>query len=89
MATAADEAYSPESVVEAQEPRDLARQALEVLPLRCRTLLRALAYSAGNSYADISVALEMPVGSIGPTRGRCLDRLRRGLRADAPHLLGE
>ena len=28
------------------------------------------------SYSDVSVALEMPVGSIGPTRARCLDRLR-------------
>jgi DNA-directed RNA polymerase specialized sigma24 family protein len=29
------------------------------------------------SYEDISAALDMPVGSIGPTRGRCLERLRR------------
>jgi hypothetical protein len=28
------------------------------------------------SYADVSAALGMPIGSIGPTRGRCLDRLR-------------
>jgi hypothetical protein len=28
------------------------------------------------SYADVSAALGIPVGSIGPTRGRCLDRLR-------------
>ena len=88
-ATPADEAYSPEAVVEAHERRDLVRRALDVLPLRCQTLLRALAYSPDNSYADISVALDMPIGSIGPTRGRCLDRLRQGLRADAPHLLGE
>jgi RNA polymerase sigma factor (sigma-70 family) len=85
----ADEAYSPEAVVEARERRDLVRRALEVLPLRCQTLLRALAYSADYSYADISVALDMPIGSIGPTRGRCLDRLRQGLRADAADLLGE
>jgi RNA polymerase sigma factor (sigma-70 family) len=88
-ATPADEIYSPEAVAEAHERRDLVRRALDVLPLRCQTLLRALAYSPDNSYADISLALDMPVGSIGPTRARCLDRLRRGLRADAPHLLGE
>jgi DNA-directed RNA polymerase specialized sigma24 family protein len=28
------------------------------------------------SYAEISDVLDMPVGSIGPTRGRCLERLR-------------
>ena len=88
-AAPADEAHSPEAVVEAHERRDLVRRALDVLPARCQTLLRALAYSPDNSYADIAVALDMPLGSIGPTRGRCLDRLRQGLRADAPHLLGE
>jgi hypothetical protein len=29
------------------------------------------------SYQQVAVALEMPIGSIGPTRGRCLDRLRQ------------
>ncbi len=29
------------------------------------------------SYEEISAALDMPIGSIGPTRGRCLERLRR------------
>jgi RNA polymerase sigma factor (sigma-70 family) len=87
--TPADDAYSPEAVLEARERRDLVRHALDRLSLRCQTLLRALAYSSDNSYADISAALDMPVGSIGPTRGRCLDRLRQGLRADAPNLLGE
>ena len=28
-------------------------------------------------YAEISARLAMPVGSIGPTRSRCLDRMRR------------
>jgi RNA polymerase sigma factor (sigma-70 family) len=85
----ADEAYSPEAVAEANERDQLVRRALDVLSERCRTLLRALAYSPDDSYADISAALDMPVGSIGPTRGRCLDRLRQGLQAEAPHLLGE
>jgi len=89
VSTPADDAYSPEAVLEAHERRDLVRRALDGLPARCRTLLRALAYTPDVSYVDISAALDMPVGSIGPTRGRCLDRLRQGLRADAPHLLGE
>jgi hypothetical protein len=29
------------------------------------------------SYADVSAALGMPIGSIGPQRARCLERLRR------------
>jgi RNA polymerase sigma factor (sigma-70 family) len=87
--TPADDVYSPEAVVEEHERRDLVRSALDALSLRCQTLLRALAFSPDHSYADISAALDMPVGSIGPTRGRCLDRLRQGLQADAPHLLGE
>lgn len=87
--TPADDAYSPEAVVEEHERQELVRRALAVLSLRCQTLLRALAFTPDHSYADISAALDMPVGSIGPTRGRCLDRLRQGLQADAPHLLGE
>jgi RNA polymerase sigma factor (sigma-70 family) len=72
---------SPEAVAELAEDRQLVRAALDRLSERCRTLLRALAYSPDDSYADISAALGMPVGSIGPTRARCLQRLRRELVA--------
>ena len=74
-----DDAQSPEALVELGEDRRLVRQALDRLSLRCRTLLRALAYAPEHSYAEISAALGMPIGSIGPTRGRCLDHLRREL----------
>ena len=43
---------------------------------RCQQILRALMASPPPSYAEVSSALELPVGSIGPPRGRCLDRLR-------------
>ena len=46
------------------------------LPGRCQGLLRVLMTTPPPSYADVSAALDLPVGSIGPTRGRCLDRLR-------------
>ena len=46
------------------------------LPERCQTILRILMASPVPSYADVSDALGLPIGSIGPTRGRCLDRLR-------------
>lgn len=44
---------------------------------RCQVLLRVLVATPPPSYADVSAALGMPVGSIGPTRGRCVDQLRR------------
>ena len=34
-------------------------------------------YSAADRSADVSAALDMPVGSIGPTRQRCLNALRK------------
>lgn len=72
---------SPDAVVELAEDRHLVRSALDRLSDRCRMLLRILAYSPDDSYADISSALGMPVGSIGPTRSRCLQHLRRELVA--------
>lgn len=59
--------------------RDLAgslRAALGALPSRCRDLLELFAAAPRLSYAEISAALGVPVGSLGPTRRRCLDRLR-------------
>jgi len=50
--------------------------AFEELPSRCKALLRALLADPPPSYAELSEVFEMPIGSIGPTRARCLDRLR-------------
>jgi RNA polymerase sigma factor (sigma-70 family) len=52
------------------------------LPERCRTLLRIVAHVARPDYAAVAKALGMPIGSIGPTRGRCLAKLREMLQAD-------
>lgn len=58
--------------------RDAAlRQAVDRLPARDQDLLCLLMAEPSASYAQISVALEKPIGAIGPTRGRCLERLRR------------
>lgn len=46
---------------------------------RCRMLLRIIAFSDRPDYAGIAHDLDMPVGSIGPTRQRCLRKLRRHL----------
>ena len=52
-------------------------QGLSKISEPCQKLLTALYLDASEpSYADISEKLDMPVGSIGPTRARCLQRLR-------------
>jgi RNA polymerase sigma factor (sigma-70 family) len=52
-------------------------RALAALDERCRTLLTLLSAVDPPSYEQIGTALGMPVGAIGPTRSRCLDKLRR------------
>jgi RNA polymerase sigma factor (sigma-70 family) len=52
-------------------------RAFESLRPRCQRLLRVLLADPEPSYAEASAALGMPIGSIGPTRARCLDCLRR------------
>ncbi|MEO6998108.1 MAG: sigma-70 family RNA polymerase sigma factor [Terracoccus sp.] len=49
---------------------------------RCQELIRVIAFADRPDYAAIAVALGMPVGSIGPTRGRCLQKLRLTLGSD-------
>jgi len=51
-------------------------RALARLDELCQRLLRVLMADPPPAYADVAVALGMKVGSIGPTRGRCLDKLR-------------
>jgi DNA-directed RNA polymerase specialized sigma24 family protein len=53
------------------------RAAFAELPPRCQQLLSMLISDPPHSYAEIHQALRIPVGSIGPQRARCLDRLRR------------
>jgi RNA polymerase sigma factor (sigma-70 family) len=56
--------------------------AFQQLPARCQQLLRLLIASPPPSYADVAATLEIAVGSIGPTRGRCLGQLRSLLADD-------
>jgi RNA polymerase sigma factor (sigma-70 family) len=65
-------------LLEAERDKEL-WTAFRRLPARDQTLLRMLVADPPRSYADIGEALEMPIGSIGPTLGRALDRLRREL----------
>ena len=65
----------------ADERDQVVRDALSRLPGRWQRLLELLMADPTASYADISSELDLPVGSIGPTRGRCLARLRVLLQA--------
>ena len=64
--------------VDAVEKEFLLERAITELPERCESLIRLLYFdSAEPTYEEISQRLEMPVASIGPTRARCLEKLRK------------
>jgi RNA polymerase sigma factor (sigma-70 family) len=66
--------------LEALEQQAMVRLALEELPEGCRRLLQALYYDDPTpSYAAVALRLGVPVGSLGPTRARCMARLKRAL----------
>ncbi|GHI03307.1 RNA polymerase subunit sigma-24 [Streptomyces cellostaticus] len=71
---------SEEEAVEAERIRRL-WQEFEALGDRCRKLLRVLMSSPPPSYLEVSAALGIAVGSIGPLRQRCLRRLRARMDA--------
>lgn len=55
---------------------------VSAMPERCRRLLAVIAFAPRPDYAAIANELGMPVGSIGPTRGRCLQKLRARLEGE-------
>ena len=65
----------------ADESAQVVREALTRLPWQWQQLLEMLMADPPASYLEISDQLGLPVGSIGPTRGRCLARLRVLLQA--------
>ena len=69
--------------------REAVRRAFLAQPERCRRLLAYIAAFARPDYDVISGALGMKRGSIGPTRGRCLDKLRKTLMDDPSWAAGE
>ena len=69
---------TPEEVVVRSERDHLLWRAFARLPERCQRLLRILVVTAP-PYEEVAAALDMPIGSIGPTRARCLQRLKRVL----------
>lgn len=74
------ESVPDEVEMEALERQAAVHQALAALGGRCEQLLRALFLDPGNpSYETVAAAIGMSVGSIGPTRARCFDKLERVL----------
>ncbi|MEV4252642.1 sigma-70 family RNA polymerase sigma factor [Spirillospora sp. NPDC049652] len=67
----------PEDAALAREQVGRVGEALRALPRRCQDLLRMLALAS--SYSELAAALDVPIGSIGSARARCLAQLRRRL----------
>jgi len=49
---------------------------------KCQQILRVVCMGGAPDYAGLAEAMGVPIGSIGPTRGRCLTALRRALLDD-------
>lgn len=71
-----DTAPGADGQAEVAEQADLLWRSVQRLDDRCQRLLRVIAFDDRPDYERISADLGMPVGSIGPTRGRCLAKLR-------------
>ena len=66
----------PEQTILRRERDASLWRAFRGLPGACQRLLQILMAEPTPTYAEVSAALEIPVGSIGPTRARCLASLR-------------
>ncbi len=82
MTDTADPQPLPEERVLLAERHHDVWQAVRLLPKRCQELLRVVAFTHRPDYDAVASALGMPRGSIGPTRGRCLAKLRTLLDPD-------
>jgi RNA polymerase sigma factor (sigma-70 family) len=72
-----EQASTAEQELLAAERHAALREAFRDLPPSGRRLILLLLEDPPVPYAEISARLGIPVGSIGPTRRRCLDKLRR------------
>lgn len=77
-----DESPGPAEETLRAETRTALWQHFQALTPRCQDLLRVICRGGPPDYAALADAWGMPVGSIGPTRGRCLAALRKALLAD-------
>jgi RNA polymerase sigma factor (sigma-70 family) len=73
----------PEARFLSAERHAILAHALATLPDRHRRLMTVLAADSSLKYEQISTILAIPIGSIGPIRARCLDRLSRNRQLQA------
>ena len=77
----ADSGVNVEEIQIQTQEQQAIRDSVEEMPDRCRKLLELLYFDLKNpSYEEIGQTMNMPVASIGPTRARCLEKLRTVLR---------
>jgi len=69
----------PEARLLATERQRAVWEALANLPPHCQRLLRLFMTDPPPTYEEVTAALDMPQGSIGPTRRRCMEKMRFGL----------
>jgi RNA polymerase sigma factor (sigma-70 family) len=77
-----DQEPGSEEQVIIDDQRRILWQAIGQLSPRCQELLRIVAFVPRPDYAAVATELGMPTGSVGPTRGRCLAKLRALLASD-------
>ncbi|HHY54362.1 MAG TPA: sigma-70 family RNA polymerase sigma factor [Chloroflexi bacterium] len=83
LAELPDPSPLPDELAAALEEQHLVRVALAKLDARCRQLLTLLFYQPEPMpYEQVATAVGVPLGSIGPTRARCLQKLGRLLKED-------
>jgi RNA polymerase sigma factor (sigma-70 family) len=69
-----------ESMVQQTQQEQMLREAMDTLTPQCRRLVELLFFETpARPYADVAKELGLAVGSIGFTRQKCIDRLRRQL----------
>lgn len=74
----------PDRALLAHADAEVLLAALEKVRPRCQALLRLMLTDPPLSYDEIAEVLDMPKGSIGPTRMRCFDNLRSVLEGYEP-----
>jgi len=72
-----EEADAHEKAAEADQAR-IIRDTVDGMPAKCRDLLTLL-YLEEIPYEEVADRLGLALGSIGPTRARCLQKLKQGL----------
>jgi RNA polymerase sigma factor (sigma-70 family) len=82
-----DRGPDSEEQIIADDQRRILWEAIGQLSPRCQELLRIIAFVPRPDYAAVAAELGMPIGSIGPTRGRCLAKLRAVLAGDLEGIL--